>query len=379
MQPKTLFIAIFALLVAFATHAQDHNPYKDIGKQGKVLTVTNGEYDEFFDEDSIQQVGSALVNINTMQLVKLKLTPEEQKQFDNSSSSRFLSVDPLTSSFPELTPYQYASNNPIMNIDLEGLEGIAGNMASPGKWHIPGDANDDGHLTKQELKEGGTIMTATALLPVEVFVTKGWITRTLFASQIAGAFEHNRAKTPEARTAQDQRSKDALSNAFLTWGAGKIIGTSLNFFKGPLKESVNYLFRGTSEGFEGSPQLQKIGITPTSSDPVVATIFSINSKNYGNGVLQVALPKDLQGVEYTGNVLQSMEKEIGVGLKPAEFAQKTSITITSDQARDILKNMGINLPAKISTEDISSVIKNTPRLSESQIDEFYKQASKVNK
>jgi uncharacterized protein RhaS with RHS repeats len=37
--------------------------------------------------------------------------------------ARFLSVDPLSDNFPELTPYQYASNNPIMFIDIDGLEG----------------------------------------------------------------------------------------------------------------------------------------------------------------------------------------------------------------------------------------------------------------
>ncbi len=40
----------------------------------------------------------------------------------NPSIGRFLSVDPLTRSYPELTPYQFASNTPIMAIDLDGLE-----------------------------------------------------------------------------------------------------------------------------------------------------------------------------------------------------------------------------------------------------------------
>ncbi len=35
---------------------------------------------------------------------------------------RFLSVDPLTEEYPELTPYQFASNTPIQAIDLDGLE-----------------------------------------------------------------------------------------------------------------------------------------------------------------------------------------------------------------------------------------------------------------
>lgn len=35
---------------------------------------------------------------------------------------RFLSVDPLTRSYPQLTPYQFASNRPIDGVDLDGKE-----------------------------------------------------------------------------------------------------------------------------------------------------------------------------------------------------------------------------------------------------------------
>ena len=34
-------------------------------------------------------------------------------------------MDPLTGSFAMLTPFQYASNNPIYNIDMDGLEGMS--------------------------------------------------------------------------------------------------------------------------------------------------------------------------------------------------------------------------------------------------------------
>ena len=40
----------------------------------------------------------------------------------NPSIGKFLSVDPLTKSYPMLTPYQFASNSPISGIDLDGLE-----------------------------------------------------------------------------------------------------------------------------------------------------------------------------------------------------------------------------------------------------------------
>jgi RHS repeat-associated protein len=37
---------------------------------------------------------------------------------------RFFAVDPLSPEYPELTPYQVASNSPIYMIELEGLEGF---------------------------------------------------------------------------------------------------------------------------------------------------------------------------------------------------------------------------------------------------------------
>jgi RHS repeat-associated protein len=40
----------------------------------------------------------------------------------NPRIARFLSVDPLTTSYPFYTPYQFAGNNPIWAIDLDGLE-----------------------------------------------------------------------------------------------------------------------------------------------------------------------------------------------------------------------------------------------------------------
>ena len=40
----------------------------------------------------------------------------------NPAIAKFLSVDPLTKDYPELTPCQFASNTPIQAIDLDGLE-----------------------------------------------------------------------------------------------------------------------------------------------------------------------------------------------------------------------------------------------------------------
>ena len=41
---------------------------------------------------------------------------------DTRLGGRFFSIDPLFKKYPELTPYQFASNNPIEGVDLDGLE-----------------------------------------------------------------------------------------------------------------------------------------------------------------------------------------------------------------------------------------------------------------
>jgi len=40
----------------------------------------------------------------------------------NPGIGKFLSVDPLTGSYPFYTPYQFAGNKPIVAIDRDGLE-----------------------------------------------------------------------------------------------------------------------------------------------------------------------------------------------------------------------------------------------------------------
>ncbi len=49
----------------------------------------------------------------------------------NPRVGRFLSVDPLTNKYPELTPYQYASNRLIDGIDLDGLEHAPAGLFGP--------------------------------------------------------------------------------------------------------------------------------------------------------------------------------------------------------------------------------------------------------
>ncbi|OFX36410.1 MAG: hypothetical protein A2X08_14990 [Bacteroidetes bacterium GWA2_32_17] len=49
------------------------------------------------------------------------------KRMFDTRTCRFISVDPIAKQYPELSTYQYGSLNPILNIDLDGLEGYNNN------------------------------------------------------------------------------------------------------------------------------------------------------------------------------------------------------------------------------------------------------------
>jgi hypothetical protein len=119
---QRILLLLLLVTTTLTLYCQTRQPFSKIGKKVKVITLSNGKYDEFFDEDSLQRIGSSVININTKKITKIKLTQEEINELENTQASRFLSIDPLAKEYSWLTPYQYAANSPISGIDLDGLE-----------------------------------------------------------------------------------------------------------------------------------------------------------------------------------------------------------------------------------------------------------------
>ena len=143
-------------------------------------------------------------------------------------------------------------------------------------------------------------------------------------------------------------------------------------------EGEKYYFRGTTEGYEGNASLQRIGITPVSTDPLVSTLFATEAERYGKGVVYIASASDLDNVAILeGNVLNDLENEVGIDMLPKDFSDRAGIVITSQNARDILKDMGYSLPSNIyDKDDLSSILKNTPRLNDAEINNFVERSRK---
>jgi RHS repeat-associated protein len=291
---------------------------------------------------------------------------------------KFLSVDPLIKKYPELTPYQFASNTPIQAVDLDGMEAA---MVMFPKTASDKDKNDFYKAYDKSLTKGAIAVGVVSLVVADHIFTGGQITRTtiqvLGTAQLFSLFYHNKATTPQQAADRKYEFWHGALNLGIGWGFAKVAGKTIVFFT-PIKEEFKYLFRGTSEGFEGSAAVQKAGYTPTSVDPAIATVFATLAKNYGKGELQIALTENLQGVGYDGNVMASVEREIALNMKPAEFATKISLKISADQARQILSEMGIKIPTKInSLGEVTEIIKTTPKMTQGQIDEFYKKATSI--
>jgi RHS repeat-associated protein len=84
----------------------------------------------------------------------------------NPQLGKFLSVDPLTSEFPMITPYQFAENMPIWAIDLDGLESAKSTIKHVIRIYdasITGDAHTpvpDGTTVPFSAGQGAELFTA---------------------------------------------------------------------------------------------------------------------------------------------------------------------------------------------------------------------------
>ncbi|WP_239989146.1 RHS repeat-associated core domain-containing protein [Corallococcus macrosporus] len=144
------------------------------------------------------------------------------------------------------------------------------------------------------------------------------------------------------------------------------------------KSSGTFLFRGTSEGYAGNDALQRIGITPASTDPAVATIFATESSNFGKGVVHVASPADLAGIEISaGNYLAALEKEVAVNVAPLDFARRAGVTLTVEEARALLRGLGAEVPGRVPDKAaLSDALRNAPQLTADQVRAFVREATK---
>src|SRR5690554_931706 len=121
---KKIIITSVLLSCAFLSSAQEINPFESIGKEGRILTLSNGKYTEVHINDSLQRIGSVIVNMNTGTIYELLNidTLYSEATLDPTVISRFYSLDPLFAKYPDKSLYHFVGNNPILNKEIDGRD-----------------------------------------------------------------------------------------------------------------------------------------------------------------------------------------------------------------------------------------------------------------
>jgi len=117
---KKLLIIIAVLFGFIGAKAQ--NPFAEYGYTPKIATLSQGQFNEFFDNDTIVQIGSVLYNTKSREIVAF-VDSEDLCQVETIQPdvvSRWISPDPKAHWYYSMSPYNYVANNPIILVDPNG-------------------------------------------------------------------------------------------------------------------------------------------------------------------------------------------------------------------------------------------------------------------
>jgi Bacterial toxin 28 len=118
---KKLTILLVAIVSGFAAIAQKQ-PFEQYGYKVKIATLSKGKYIEHFDQDTIVQIGTVLLNRRSGKIVSFVKYDTTLGEYSLKPEliSRWMSPDPLAHEFYSESPYNFSHNNPIRYMDPDG-------------------------------------------------------------------------------------------------------------------------------------------------------------------------------------------------------------------------------------------------------------------
>lgn len=158
MKAKFIFTIILSLSISVAFSQQ---PFKEYGYKVKVATLSKGKYVEFFDQDTLIQIGTVVMNRFTKQIVSFITvdTTYSEATLQPELISRWISPDPLAEKYYSFSPYHFSGNNPIRYVDPTGMFFI--DYYDQGGSKIGTDGNNDGRVVVVTNKTEAKAIKAT--------------------------------------------------------------------------------------------------------------------------------------------------------------------------------------------------------------------------
>lgn len=110
----------------YNTTLQNQNPYSIFGSDGILLTTEYEGKREYKPDITNKDKTSSLTKLDTQTGIATLSDKNgkilTQKQPDTKEKARWLSVDPLSEKYYDLSPYNYCGNSPLRYVDLTGTE-----------------------------------------------------------------------------------------------------------------------------------------------------------------------------------------------------------------------------------------------------------------
>ncbi|MEX2410255.1 MAG: RHS repeat-associated core domain-containing protein [Candidatus Paceibacterota bacterium] len=98
-------------------------------------------------------------------------------RFYDPAIARFPSLDPIADAFPHLSPYNYASNNPVTCIDLWGLQGVEAEEVR----------DEEGNLTGYTMEQDATYMDPIIVTDLPIYDNTGETLGESFVDNLGNA------------------------------------------------------------------------------------------------------------------------------------------------------------------------------------------------
>lgn len=154
---KRLILTALICFVAVLCHAQD-NPYKIFGYKTKVQYKDNPiDIYKIPNSDSKSDIKFLVFNreAKTIKLLDGRDSVVKLIKYTDEDLLRWSSVDPYAKKYPSMSPYNYAGNNPIKNIDINGDSiRTTGNAAATAAYKQTAEAGMGNIATMNQASNG---------------------------------------------------------------------------------------------------------------------------------------------------------------------------------------------------------------------------------